>query len=463
MDDFDVNGYRRFNPDLANQDDEWLRWHYFTYGQGESRIYQVDLPLDFQVQVYRALNPDIQYLSDDWLRSHYFLYGLQEERRYKDPLFAGDNYEMYLQDIRQTKSTRATSLYASVQPLPSAVVLINHSQEQYGATQYLHRLRDFLQASGDQVVVLEPRVDDNVFSYDENVISYHADEHVLYWLCVRLSARVYYFNSMNREMALAIPYVKLTGARVILHSHEIKQHYHWSGLIPDFVVSERIAQQYQTPPQVQPPVLWPMGYQEQVNSLVNELRELDRSKIVLGMCGSLTARKNYQLFYQVADFFQAQFEFVWIGGSSWPMPPLANVFHVPETRTPGSYYGLLDYFVLFSLHDPCPYVVLENLEYGNRVLTFRDSIYTNHNHPLLCDLYFEYPGVVSFASCVAHISAVCHQKAPTTRPTQGKTYVQANFGLFQPYFRQIFYPDHRVLTPIHRFWSCIKFLGPKKK
>ena len=72
--------------------------------------------------------------------------------------------------------------------------------------------------------------------------------------------------------------------------------------------------------------------------------------------------------------------------------------------------GLI-FFVLFSLEDPCPYVVLENLLVGNRVLAFRDSIYTHHHVP---GLYFEYPGSISFQTAQEHIRMVCTTRHPAT-------------------------------------------------
>lgn len=80
--DFDVEGYREFNPQIANQSDDWLRDHYIKHGQYENKIYRVELPEDFDVDSYRDLNKDISNQSDSWLKVHFFLHGQKEGRSY---------------------------------------------------------------------------------------------------------------------------------------------------------------------------------------------------------------------------------------------------------------------------------------------------------------------------------------------------------------------------------------------
>jgi hypothetical protein len=87
---------------------------------------------------------------------------------------------------------------------------------------------------------------------------------------------------------------------------------------------------------------------------------------------------------------------------------------------------VLDYFILFSVVDPCPYVVLENLYLGNNVLTFKDNIYTNHKCKLLKDIYFEFDGEINEQNAISFIKEKCLLK--TNRQNKnGKKYIEENF------------------------------------
>ena len=81
--DFDYQEYRKSNPNIANQSDEWLRWHYCTRNVTEKHI--CNLPPDFNVDDYRQLNTDISQQSDTWLEWHYEVYGKFEGRQYCHP------------------------------------------------------------------------------------------------------------------------------------------------------------------------------------------------------------------------------------------------------------------------------------------------------------------------------------------------------------------------------------------
>jgi len=157
-----------------------------------------------------------------------------------------------------------------------------------------------------------------------------------------------------------------------------------------------------------------------LNGLIN------KNKITIGMCGSLTERKNYRLFVEVAKELQ-DFNFLWVGGTeSIEDKSIPNLYHIKDTKRPHTYYKYMDYFVLFSKQDPCPYVVLENLYMGNKVLTFKENIYTDHKCDLLKDIYFEFDGEINMENAVNFIKEICLNKADRSN-LNGKLYIENNF------------------------------------
>lgn len=140
------------------------------------------------------------------------------------------------------------------------------------------------------------------------------------------------------------------------------------------------------------------------------------------------------MFIEVAGKL-SQYNFVWIGGEQIPQATPINFFHVPYTEYPFKYYTLLDYFVLFSEHEPFGNVVTENLYIGNKVLTFRDNIYVEHN---IKDQYFEYPGKINLNNAIKHIIENCTQKKAYNTDLSGKEYVIKNYSDYTEEFKRIF-------------------------
>jgi hypothetical protein len=97
---FDAGFYRRLNPDLADlPDDAALEAHWRAHGRSEGRpgslaaVLNADeahlgaLPDDFDVEGYRTHNPDLAALeTSPELVAHYLRHGRQEGRRYYAPL-----------------------------------------------------------------------------------------------------------------------------------------------------------------------------------------------------------------------------------------------------------------------------------------------------------------------------------------------------------------------------------------
>jgi glycosyltransferase involved in cell wall biosynthesis len=113
-------------------------------------------------------------------------------------------------------------------------------------------------------------------------------------------------------------------------------------------------------------------------------RELSRQKPVIAMCGTATARKGVDVFYEAAKEVRGA-EFLWIGPFSNDDPVATrvmrayesertdNFFTTGETANPYAYMNMSDIFALTSTEDPNPLVVAEALALGKRVVSFQST------------------------------------------------------------------------------------------
>ena len=117
------------------------------------------------------------------------------------------------------------------------------------------------------------------------------------------------------------------------------------------------------------------------------------------MCGQITERKNYELFIKISKIY-LNYNFIWIGDDSNIFDEYQNIYHVKSTNNPYKYYKqIIDYFILFSKQDPCPYVILENILLETNIITFNKNIYYYHNNNLLEKIYFSYEGEINLINC----------------------------------------------------------------
>lgn len=446
--DFNLEGYRRFNPDIAKYTDEWLKQHYLICGAKQKRLYHLTLPEDFNVEVYRELNPDIGKEADGWLEQHFFKYGKSEQRMYKDPLFDEEyfikenniirytGYKDYVADIRQFKSRELKDLVEAIPELDERLVLVSHKGTINGATHSLYVLASYLKKENKKFIILETEINKELIQKysleEEDFLCYRKDPSLLYWMCKKISSNKILFNSINPTMRFVMRWIDRN--KLILFSREIKQHYMRHSLFePDVVITKQISDTYLTKPIVQSPILLPNLLTKMDELFLEEasIEGLDNTKITIGMCGSVCARKNYDLFKQVAAHL-SNYNFVWIGGeSSEELPP--NMFHIRDTLNPYKFYKLLDYFVLFSEHEPFGNVVIENLYLGNKVLTFKDNIYVDHKHELLEGSYFEFNGPITFDNAVGHIISKATEKKDNIN-IKAKKYVRKSFTNYTTQF-----------------------------
>jgi hypothetical protein len=317
-----------------------------------------------------------------------------------------------------------------------SIVLVNHVSNPYGATHYLLSLFKLLKNEGFKVCLLDEMINEKLYSKyqidTKDVISYEQDLLLLCYVYEKIKPRIFYLNSINE---IFVDFIKLKNPNVVTHSHEIADVYGRYDLLPTYVVSKRIQKEfedkYNHAPKIQPPIfldetlnLIDSEFNKEPPKVSNHKGDMDLSKITIGMCGQTEARKNPHLFAEVSKLYP-EYNFLWVGGEEGHFAEIDNLYHIPVVQLPFVYYGLMDYFILFSQEDPCPYVVLENLYVNNKVITFKDNIYTDHKCDQIKDIYFEFEGEVSIENLRKVIDEKVIEK--TNGIGNGKKYIIDNF------------------------------------
>jgi hypothetical protein len=352
-------------------------------------------------------------MNNSQLTTHYILHGIKEKRKYIDNYFCKDffckkyNYEntpdiylKYVSDIRQEKNFYF-KIYVdnlSFDLSQNYFFLVNHDNNCYGASHYLYLLYNFLKTNLTDIhfLLCEVSINNTIlqkYNIDrQNVIEYKNDPTLLYFLYDKINPKLIYFNSCNHSIYTIFSYIPEN--KCIYHSHEIKDHYLLSNQIsPTFVVSDRISKSYKSnQPLIQPPIIPSIQHimnlsNESIENIKNKFGNIDLNKINIGMCGQISERKNYSLFIEISTYF-SQYNFLWIGDNSSIFDNYSNIYHIKNTLNPYKYFKqILDYFILFSIADPCPYVVLENLLLETPIITFRDNIFYDHKNELIQHIY----------------------------------------------------------------------------
>jgi hypothetical protein len=422
--------------------------HYLNNGQhlyknvedAEKKLFGgVDVKEDFNEDLHEKRYPQVKdYMAGmgEWTR------GLSKKKRYYHHYI---NYcvpgcdTSSLNDVKEYTQNIRKNLIESQDKYEyhkESIVLVNHVSNPYGATHYLLSLFKLLKKEGVKVCLLDEIINEKLYSkYQINtkdVISYEQDLLLLCYIYEKLKPKAFYLNSIR---GIFIDFIELKNPNVITHSHEIADIYGRYDLLPTYVVSKRIQKEfedkYNHKPKIQPPIfldetlkLIDEEFGKELPKVSNHKGDMDLSKITIGMCGQTEARKNPHLFAEVSKLYP-EYNFLWVGGEEGYFAEIDNLYHVSVVQLPFIYYKLMDYFVLFSQEDPCPYVVLENLYVNNKVITFKDNIYTDHNCEKIKDIYFEFDGEVSIENLCKVIDKRVVEKV--NRSGDGKKYIIDNF------------------------------------
>ena len=453
--DFDVKIYKELNDDMKVVSDTQAKQHYVEHGIHEKRHYKVgNLPEDFDIKMYKEINEDLINMTDLEAKQHFLQRAKIEGRVYQDIYFDTDffctkyncdrenAYYKYNEDIRQEKNPYFAEYVNGIKILPHAkyIFLVNHDDHLYGASHYIYSLFLFLQnkyKTQTDVIILLCEFTYNVEIFnkykitEKDVLEYKGDPTLLYMLYDKLQPKVVYLNSCN--IAIYKVYKFFPENVRILHSHEIKKHYLLNKkLLPDYVVSDVIANQYEKNPSIQPPFLLDIAEivnfsNEKVEEISNTFGKMDTSKITIGMCGQINERKNFSLFIEMSTQFPA-YNFLWIGDTKNVFEKYNNIFHIQSTINPYKYFKqVVDYFILFSREDPCPYVILENILLETNIITFTENIFYHHKNQMLAKTYFSYDGCIDKMTCIDAINKFVKNKKTITT-NNGVRYIQQYFS-----------------------------------
>lgn len=288
-------------------------------------------------------------------------------------------------------------------------IFINHASDLTGAPIFLYDFVDHLNSQNifKNIIVAEPFYNQECpINSKIPIIYYKNNPAFLLKAIVDINPIFIYSNSQNSFLLNNNVYQEVFNYKTLFHFHECIQDFCTTQnqylkleikKEKVFVVSKEIQEQFRNEGYknilIFPPFLSP----EKINKITkltkesvnvkNNFRNLDKNKIIIGMSGSVCKRKNFLLFYNLA-LKNPDKEFLWIGGDDWEskesiynrsFESLENLFHIPHTINPWTYYNLLDYFFLTSERDPCPYVVLENLLLNNKIITLKNNIFYKHN------------------------------------------------------------------------------------
>lgn len=458
--DFDLLEYKKCNPDISKESDLYVVHHYLYHGIREGRVYDTkllpSLPRGFCVEIYKGLNPDLGKFSEEQLKSHYIQYGVEESRQYEDKLFDEsfflirnnfknntNPYKTYLNDIRLFKSRAVEELVSQMPFYKKDYILINHLSNINGATHSLYILANFLKSKRHSIVILDPykQSEDVYKKYNlslRDFLFYQEDPTLLYWYCAKIKCSKIIANSFNFAISEAIQWIDRS--KLLLFSRELKRHYvSRSCYDPDVVITPSISDSYASKPVIQTPIC-PSFLQKRIYKDYSKqvtIQNLNETKIAIGMCGTLTKRKNYDIFLDVAKQLP-EYNFIWIGGDNLNTN-LSNVFHIKDTPNPFAYYKLIDYFVLFSEWEPFGNVVIENLLLNKQVLTFKDNIYFDFKDNLTNNNYFEFKGNVSTENVIKHITKTATKKQTNFEylGSSSNQYVVENFSTYRPQFLEL--------------------------
>ena len=413
--------------------------------------------MSIDINQYREFNPDLKFLTNDELLTHFMKYHKIEDRKYIDKFFNKDVfcrvnkldnndeniYIKYINDIRLQKNEIFNGYIDHLKKYypktnKDVIFLVNHCANLYGASHYLYNLFIILKNIHPEknIYLCEIKYNQNISTKyginKNNIIEYDDDPTLLYMLYEYYQPVLVYLNSINYSIAKIIKYIP-ENIR-ILHSHESYENYYVANTNPDYVVSDTISKRYKNKNiKIQPPFINNIDSilaksLEYIGNISNIFGFLDDSKITIGMCGQISRRKNYELFIQVSKKY-LQYNFIWIGDISDVFDDYQNIYHIPSTDNPYKYYKqIIDYFILFSIIDPCPYVILENILLNNNIIVFNPNILYKHKDDLLTDFYNIYPYEINFINCNSAIDRYVKQKKSPNNNNNGEVYIKQFFS-----------------------------------
>lgn len=431
---FNSELYKRLNPSTSGMDDFDVFSHFLRNNLGDGPIYSIDgLPADFAPEVYRMLNPDLSSFSDKDATVHFIRHGKKEKRLYNSGIRKEEM--LALVDID-------TSKYRSYRN--NCIVLVNHDSSLTGAPLFLKALGRYLSIH---------RVFRNIVfidSYPTPSFAEIADRQLMVWLyhannpmrlldiLTGLNPILIYSNSLNIFLS-SVEKFEFFRYRTIFHLHEFLcdlTHFKSPRAIGSsrlYLVSEQIRSEYAEAGCLNSSVFPPFIDAESLSAIDQKAKEetpvpVQSAAITIGMCGTISERKNFMLFLALARALP-ELHFLWVGATNDQIKNYSanNLQLIPFTQNPYSYFQRMDYFFLTSQRDPCPIVVLEALYLNKKVIVLDGNI--SYRHP---DEELEnYIVIKDHANSPDKIASALTQLPLTKRPNltlKNRRYVRKQFS-----------------------------------
>jgi hypothetical protein len=405
-DDFDWKAYLKNSADLVHvyefSTELEAKIHYVLYGKSEYRNYKEKLVdkkfslkeyenilqnYQFDPKIYKILNVDLSYFTDEDATLHFLRHGIQEKREYLT--------DYKYNDILETSSKSIAKIQKA------DILLINHASSLTGAPKALVNIYHHLIKQNLKVLFVDI-LPTNCLNVDNQ--AYHLNNmHLLKQIISKSNPSKIYSNSLNIYLLYVSKFIEEL-KYTTLYFHETYNGFSiftndkYNNLLknqPIYVVTEKIKNEFIskgfTNIHVSPPFL-PTEEQSKIDLLkhenidqpiisVNGKNRLDKNKVIIGMCGTVCKRKNFDLFANLCSK-HPYVQFLWIGADPKKVEEkyknIKNLFIVSTTENPYKYFNILDYFFLTSISDPCPFVVLENLYMNKKIIVLDKNIHYEH-------------------------------------------------------------------------------------
>ena len=451
--DFDWKSYLLYNADLVKNgivSQSQAEQHYLIHGNKEDRVYSDKnrlkvLPKDFDWRIYNILNSDIGKFCNtkECSENHYMAYGHKENRQFRCSL----TYDA-LNNLLNKQVNDRTNNY------DSSIVLVNHESTLTGAPIFLQDFANWMCQYHSNVIFIDCFPNDH-YVLDKNIQQYYhfndPDKLKRILDCMH-NLDIIYSNSLS-PIIKSIETFKRYIHKTVFHLHECKEDIYRSiSKVEDYDSLQYIVDNsYETIFVARNIIndcnirnhkkvsLCPEFIGENRVDYILSLNQIDvesKEKITIGMCGTNCCRKNPELFVNLA-VLNPDYNFVWIGAditNTYDNIP-KNLKCIAETKDPYIHLKNIDYFLLTSLRDPCPIVVLENLLLNNKLILLHNNIKYEHNIEKLENTII----IKDHDNDPIKITKVLKQSNLNNRPNQtqkNQNYILDNF-CYKPKYKNI--------------------------
>ena len=294
----------------------------------------------------------------------------------------------------------------------ATIVIINHESTLTGAPIFMQDMANWIQENCEVKVIFLDSFPNDLYKLNEEieVIYYNGNHTDLLYHLRKIQPFLIYANSLSPMARIHYFYEEYL-PRTIFHFHECVQDLTEFTLGEDelykvfkkakaiFYVAEAIKENminliqnnlwYDANDHLEdkfhfcPEFIHPRRIKEIKE---NDIDRPDNERPLIGMCGVNSMRKNFDLFLDIAEA-NPHMDFIWIGANEPIKSDLDNFTCIESCKNPYAYFNKLDYFLLTSLRDPCPIVVLENMLLNKKIILLDKNIRYEHNVSELENVY----------------------------------------------------------------------------